>query len=154
MTSLTAVLILAALFLTTYIAVFAIAGLLTAQSGDRLANDVRGNKMSRFLILVPAHNEGEYLRPTLRSLRELDYPQDLFDVVTLADNCTDETAHVAAQEGSGVWERIDPTMRGKGHALAWALRRRDARLYDAIVFVDADTVSSPQSSSSMQPRDQ
>ncbi len=91
------------------------------------------------LLLVPAYNEGEFLRPTLRSLCGLDYPQSRFQVAVIADNCTDNTALVAEEEGCEAWVRVEPQRRGKGHALAWALNRDEIRAFDAIVVVDADT---------------
>jgi cellulose synthase/poly-beta-1,6-N-acetylglucosamine synthase-like glycosyltransferase len=105
---------------------------------------------TRFLVLIPAHNEEALLPATLDSLARLDYPRDLYTVHVVADNCDDRTAEVARAKGSGslavrVHERRDPIARGKGHALRWLLERiRDAgEPHDAILILDADTVVTP-----------
>jgi len=95
----------------------------------------------RFLVLIPAHNEEQLIGSTLKSLRELDYPEDLVAVHVVADNCTDDTAAIVRAFGVEVHEHDDPAHGGKGRALQWLLawlwQRGDA--HDAVVFIDADT---------------
>jgi 1,2-diacylglycerol 3-beta-glucosyltransferase len=103
---------------------------------------------TRFRILVPAHDEERGIASTIRSLQAVDYPRSNFDIVVVADNCTDRTAEVAAAAGAQVIARTDEARRGKG----WALRHAIDRLlvpaagsgpeWDALVVVDADTVVS------------
>jgi cellulose synthase/poly-beta-1,6-N-acetylglucosamine synthase-like glycosyltransferase len=130
------------LFLSAYVLFFAIVGLLTSVSAKTNAAESLETAKTRFLVFVPAHDEGEYLRPTLRSLRALDYPPDHFQIVVIADNCTDDTAVIAEQEGCAVWRRTVPDLRGKGHALTWAFQQVAALPFDAVVVVDADTLAS------------
>ncbi len=52
----------------------------------------------KFAFIVPAHNEELALARTVRSLRAVDYPKSLFDVIVIADNCTDRTAEIAREE--------------------------------------------------------
>ena len=137
-----ALLISIVLFLSAYILFFAIAGLITSASTEESEAERRNAGQTRFLVFIPAHDEGEYLRPTLRSLHALDYPRDKFHIVVIADNCTDNTAEVAAQEGCEAWVRTDAVLRGKGHALTWAFPQVAALPYDAIVVVDGDTLAS------------
>jgi glycosyltransferase involved in cell wall biosynthesis len=94
-------------------------------------------------VVVPAHDEATGIAQTVESLLALDYPHDLFEVVVVADNCTDDTAARARAAGARVLERVDPTLRGKGYALAHAFEAGLASgAVDAIVVVDADTVAS------------
>ncbi len=93
----------------------------------------------RLLFLVPAHDERLLIGHCLTSLLAQDYPPELRHVVVVADNCTDDTAQVAAAYGVEVLERRDATLRGKPFAIAWALERCDLVGHDAIVIVDADT---------------
>jgi hypothetical protein len=97
----------------------------------------------RFKVLVPAHDEAAGLPATLGHLRRLDHPAHLYEVVVIADNCTDATAAVARDAGATVLERDAPDARGKGQALAWALERLTPGTFDAVAVVDADCVSSP-----------
>jgi cellulose synthase/poly-beta-1,6-N-acetylglucosamine synthase-like glycosyltransferase len=100
---------------------------------------------SRLVVLVPAHNEADYIGRCLETLHSQDYPRDLFEVAVIADNCTDATASIAASMGARVLVRDDPEAPGKGPALRWAMDQLLAaqRPPDAVVVVDADTVAAP-----------
>jgi 1,2-diacylglycerol 3-beta-glucosyltransferase len=98
---------------------------------------------TRFHVIVPAHDESAGIADTVQSLRSMDYPHGLFEVVVVADNCTDDTAARARTAGATVLERFDSELRGKGHALAYAFESSLADpTVDAVVVVDADTVVS------------
>lgn len=96
----------------------------------------------RFDFVVPAHNESLGIAATVKSLGEVDYPRELFRVVVVADNCTDDTAAKAREAGATVLERQNQELRGKGYALAHAFERSVAEGADAVVVVDADTLVS------------
>ena len=98
----------------------------------------------RFAILVPAHNEEFSLARTIESLQQIDYPKDRFDVVVIADNCTDATAAIGHRVGAIVYERTNPDLRGKGYALRWMFDILMAKspAYDAFIVIDADSVAS------------
>jgi 1,2-diacylglycerol 3-beta-glucosyltransferase len=98
----------------------------------------------RFDVVVPAHDEAQGIAATVESLLAVDYPRELFRVLVVADNCTDDTAERARAAGASVVVRDEGARRGKGHALAHAFDRilREGRA-DAVVVVDADTVVSP-----------
>ncbi|HKW78673.1 MAG TPA: glycosyltransferase family 2 protein [Candidatus Limnocylindria bacterium] len=99
----------------------------------------------RFAILVPAHDEERVIARALQDLGHLEYPPERYDVLVVADNCTDDTAAVARAHGALVYERHDPASAAKGYALRWLLDRvRTERLaYDAFVVVDADSSVAP-----------
>lgn len=99
----------------------------------------------RIAIVVPAHDEALVLGATLDSLAAQEYPMDRFEIVVVADNCSDETAAIARGRGARVLERTDAAQRGKGWALAWAFARllADPHPADAFVIVDADTFVAP-----------
>ena len=90
----------------------------------------------RVAVLVPAHNESAGLLPTLADIRAQLRGSDL--LVVVADNCTDDTAAVAAATGADVVDRTDPSRRGKGYALAAGLRHLGGDPPDIVVMVDAD----------------
>ncbi len=74
----------------------------------------------------------------------IDYPRSQFDVVVIADNCSDTTATIAGSAGAIVLERTDTTSRGKGYALRWCFDKltQSESKYDAIVVIDADSIAS------------
>lgn len=116
--------------------------LLLAGSRSRPLPGTGAAPTHRLLVLVPAHDEENGLAPTVSALLAQDYPAPLFEVVVVADNCTDRTADVAREAGAQVWERTAPDDRGKGAALAWAVERVLAEgSWDGVVVVDADCVA-------------
>lgn len=98
----------------------------------------------RFAVCIPAHNEEVLLPRLLQSLSCIEYPRELYDIHVVADNCTDRTAEVAANEGATVHERCNLELLGKGYALEWLLARIQGwgLQYDAVVIVDADSTVS------------
>lgn len=114
---------------------------LTILSGEVRA-PAYGTPSVRFAIVVPAHDEQEGIAATVENLLAVEYPKDLFSVVVVADNCSDETAARAERAGARVFLRNDEKLRGKGYALAHAFERLVPEV-EAIVVVDADTVVSP-----------
>lgn len=99
---------------------------------------------TKFLILVPAHNEEDSLPALLESLSQLDYPSSLVSTCVIADNCEDQTAKIALENGATVYIRKNPSLLGKGHALNWGLKQalESGKDFDAVVIVDADTILS------------
>ncbi len=94
---------------------------------------------TRFAIAIPAHNEASVIAATVGRLSGLDYPADLFDIHVVADHCSDNTAALAREAGSGVHERTHGERLGKGAALAWLFERIVDERYDAVVVFDSDT---------------
>jgi cellulose synthase/poly-beta-1,6-N-acetylglucosamine synthase-like glycosyltransferase len=100
--------------------------------------------LPKFTILVPSHNEELGITATVQSLLAIDYPRERFDVLVIADNCSDRTAELARAAGGLVLERNDTSRRGKGFALEYAFEHvaREGTS-DAVAVVDADTSVSP-----------
>jgi cellulose synthase/poly-beta-1,6-N-acetylglucosamine synthase-like glycosyltransferase len=95
-------------------------------------------------MVVPAHNESAVIGRTVRSLIAVDWPAELRRVVVVADNCSDNTAALARNDGAEVLERFSDTERGKGFALAHAYKTIIAEDWaDAVVVIDADTEVTP-----------
>jgi len=90
----------------------------------------------RVAVLVPAHNEGTGLIPTLTDIKAQMNESDR--LVVVADNCTDKTAEIAAATGAEVIVRNDPARRGKAYALAWGLRHLGIDPPDTVIIIDAD----------------
>lgn len=94
---------------------------------------------TRFVVVVPAHDEEGLIAGTVRSILDSDYPVSRIELIVIADNCTDRTAELARANGAVCLERTEPQLRGKPHALDWLISRLDLTKYDALVIVDADT---------------
>jgi 1,2-diacylglycerol 3-beta-glucosyltransferase len=98
---------------------------------------------NRFAILVPAHNEQLLIDTLCRSLLQVEYPRERFEIHIIADNCSDQTAEICRNYPLRVLERFDPEQAGKGQALAWGLRQVDLEKFDAVFIVDADNYVDP-----------
>src|SRR5690242_19826853 len=72
----------------------------------RQATAGTGNRHARFLVLIPAHNEEAGIQSTLESVSNLEYPQDRYRVLAIADRCTDGTAALTRKSGAQCFERI------------------------------------------------
>lgn len=122
-----------------YLTVLGIAAFTTARQ-----TPAAGARTRRFAVLVPAHDEAAVIGRLLSSLRGQRYPAERADIFVVADNCTDATAEIARRAGALVFERTEPILQAKGHALRWLLDRvRAHATYDAYVFFDADSVVGP-----------
>lgn len=87
-------------------------------------------------VLVPAHNESVGILPTLADIKPQLRARD--HLVVVADNCTDDTAAVAAAAGGEVVTRNDLSRKGKGYALAWGLRHLSSAPPNVVIVIDAD----------------
>ncbi|MBH9967975.1 glycosyltransferase [[Bacillus] enclensis] len=99
----------------------------------------------RFLILVPAHNEEKVVGNLVDNLKNLDYPDDLYDIAVIADNCTDKTAAISLSRGAKVIEHHSKPgeLRGKPYGIKYALEvigEDITKKYDAVCFFDADNL--------------
>lgn len=107
--------------------------------------DKKINKKNKFAIVIAAHNEEKVISGSLRSLSNLNYDKDHYDIFVVADNCTDKTAEYAKNEGALVYKRFDSKNKGKGYALEWMFNKifEMNRKYSAVVVLDADNMVSP-----------
>ncbi|MGE3635223.1 MAG: glycosyltransferase family 2 protein [Sandaracinaceae bacterium] len=95
-------------------------------------------------VVVPAHDEEAGIARCVESLLACRFPPGGARILVVADNCSDRTAHRAADAGAEVLVRNDVERRGKGYALELAF---DHLLSDpdveAVLVVDADTRVDP-----------
>ena len=97
--------------------------------------------------MIPAHDEEPVIATVVKSCLELDYPQSLFQVVVIADNCSDRTASLAGRAGARVVERFDDLKKSKGYAIDYLIetlqKSGEIDSTDALVIVDADSTVDP-----------
>ena len=100
-------------------------------------------KENRFMAIIPAHNEAAVVANLIESLKNQNYPKNLYDIYVIADNCTDNTAEVARNAGAIVYERFDESKKTKGYALQWFLAQKieENAPYDAFCVFDADNIA-------------
>lgn len=146
-TALSSLLVVAGIYLSCYVAYWCI--LLATHVFLARRPLVSGAQLTRFAITIPAYNEELLLPRLLASIGKQEYPSERLDVIVVADNCTDRTAHVARQLGAIVVERMDESRRGKGYAIKFALDCIDLDKYDAVLILDADCFIGPNALASL-----
>ena len=98
---------------------------------------------TRFACLVAARNEEAVIGALVESLREQDYPNALYDIFVIPNNCTDNTEAAALTAGAKIFRCFEP-VRCKGDALHEAVAWLLPRGYDAFCVFDADNVADAQ----------
>jgi cellulose synthase/poly-beta-1,6-N-acetylglucosamine synthase-like glycosyltransferase len=97
----------------------------------------------RPVVILPAHNEERVIGRTLSAL--VDETGGHFDILVVADNCSDQTAAIARDFPAKVVERHDQERRGKGFALAYAREHLRADPPPAVIVLDSDCRTDRQS---------
>ena len=98
----------------------------------------------KYAVMIAARNEAPVIKNLLDSIKAQDYGTELVTVFVVADNCTDDTAAIARQNGAVCYERTDPLHRTKGYALQFLVEniRRDYGIdaFDGYFVFDADNL--------------
>jgi hypothetical protein len=105
--------------LSIIVAVFVIE-VISAIALARPDGSLERKHLPRIAVLVPAHNESTKLLPTIADINTQLHAGDR--LLVAADNCSDDTATVAASAGAEVIERRAADRIGKGYALDWGFR--------------------------------
>jgi biofilm PGA synthesis N-glycosyltransferase PgaC len=94
------------------------------------------------IALLPAHNEAFGIEEAVASLHGQTLPPD--EILVVCDNCTDDTAALAAASGARVTATVSNTAKKAG-ALNQALARELSRLEDDdyVLIMDADSLLDP-----------
>lgn len=98
--------------------------------------DIIPSEDTSVAVLIPAHNESSGIIATLNSI--LPQMKSTDRLLVVADNCSDDTAEIAAANGAEVIERHDLENRGKGFALDFGMRHLSQNPLDVLVIIDAD----------------
>lgn len=107
---------------------------------------IKNPDLHNFAVLICARNEAAVIGDLIDSIQCQTYNRDLITVFVLADNCTDNTAEIAANKGAKVYSRFNKELIGKGYALQ-ELRQHITEDYpegfDGYFVFDADNILSP-----------
>lgn len=104
------------------------------------------SRCNQYAVLICARNEEAVIGDLLDSIKAQTYPGALIHPFVMADNCTDNTAAIAAAHGATVYHRTNRALVGKGYALE-ALLNAICNDYpsgfDGYFVFDADNLLSP-----------
>lgn len=97
----------------------------------------------RIAAVIAARNEEAVIGDLVRSLKAQRYPDELFDVYVIPNNCTDDTEQTAKDAGAKILRCAEPVST-KGDALRQAFTQLSGmRRYDAYCVFDADNLVDP-----------
>jgi len=94
--------------------------------------------MKQISIIVPVYNGSETIRSCLEGILNLDYPEELFEIIVVNDGSTDNTVELINMIKSPRI-RIISNDRNRGRAFT---RLRGAResSYDHLLFIDSRVI--------------
>jgi len=104
----------------------------------------RAKKLNKYAVIIAARNERTVIAQLIESIKKQKYPEHLYDVYVIADNCTDDTAEIAENAGAYVFCRENKKLVGKGYALNFGFKKLvecgKFSSYDGFFVFDADNL--------------
>lgn len=98
---------------------------------------------TRFAILIAARNEGKVIKNLITSLQNQDYPNELYTIYVIPNNCTDDTEKVAKEAGASILT-CDIPVKTKGEVLKHIYSKfMGNESVDAFAIFDADNIVDP-----------
>ena len=98
----------------------------------------------KYAILIPGRNEEPVIANLINSIKKQDYPQEYLTIFVCADNCTDNTAKVARDNGAICYEHFNPDERTKGFALKYLFEQIEKdygiESFEGYFIFDADNL--------------
>ena len=116
----------------------------TSLSQRKNKKEPTSENLPKIAIIIPCHNEEEYVVQKINNLKALNYEQGKFDVFFLDGMSTDKTTGIIAGIISDMpyWHLIETGCRGKIHQINYGLSKiKDD--FEIIVSTDMDTMLSP-----------
>lgn len=95
-----------------------------------------------FSIIIPAHNEENYIGDTLKHINSLDYPRGKFETIVVENGSTDATFQEAKAYESDLITIVSLPTRGVSLARNAGSERINPKT-NWVIFLDADTHFAP-----------
>ena len=93
---------------------------------------------TKFALLIAARNEENVIAHIVESLQKQDYPKELYDIIVIPNNCTDDTEGAALRAGARIMHPTGPVST-KGEVLHQIIEVLMGT-YDAYCVFDADNI--------------
>lgn len=101
----------------------------------------QARKKYRYAVLFPAYKEDAVILSSVKSFLKQEYPRDLYDIIVISDQMTEETNQNLKKLGALVI-KVDIPQSTKTNALRSAIQyiENSKKSYDEIVILDADNL--------------
>ena len=97
----------------------------------------------KFAIVIPTRNEENVIGGLIKSLQKQRYPESLYDIYVVPNNCTDHTEEVARNAGAKIIEcKVKVKVKADALSYAFDLLQKEKDV-DAFVVFDADNLVHP-----------
>ena len=97
----------------------------------------------KFAIIIPSRNEEKVIGALIESLKKQLYPEDLYEIYAVPNNCSDDTAGAAKRAGAKVID-VKVPVKVKADALQYTFSLLNKREdIDAYIIFDADNLVHP-----------
>jgi cellulose synthase/poly-beta-1,6-N-acetylglucosamine synthase-like glycosyltransferase len=99
---------------------------------------------NKFAIIIAARNEGRVIGNLISTLKNQDYPKELYEIFVIPNRCVDHTKAAALESGAAVLE-CPLQVNSKGQVLTFALEQlmKSRKDFDAFCVFDADNLVDP-----------
>ncbi len=104
------------------------------------------NELPSLSIIIPAYNEEEYIKKTVESALNFDYPKDKFEVIVIDDGSKDKTYKIARSIKNKLLRVYTKENEGKAKALNFGISLAKG---DFIITMDADTTAEKNAAKEM-----
>lgn len=92
-----------------------------------------------FSIIIPAHNEENYIKETLEGINDLNYPKDKFETIVVENGSTDKTLEVAQSNKGEKMAVYSSAEKGVSFARNFGMEKISPES-NWTIFLDADTI--------------
>lgn len=98
---------------------------------------------NKFAVIIPARNEADVVGHLVKSLKDSNYPEKLYDIYVAVNNTTDNSKEVAKKAGAKVID-VKIKVKSKGEVLNYVFDElKNDKSIDAYIIFDADNIVHP-----------
>lgn len=112
---------------------------------DRMQADPEISRFPEVTFLIPAYNEEEHVAECIRSLLDMNYPEDKLEIIAINDGSEDGTLEEMKKFSDRI-EIMDKPNTGKANSINQALEKVETEL---VACMDADSYAEPDMLKSM-----
>lgn len=127
------------LFIITAFSVFYLFFFALMSLKEDMPKHKQAKKKHKFLVLFPAYKEDIVIINSVEEFLKQDYSKELYDVLVISDQMSEETDNKLIQLGAEVI-KANYENSSKAKALNFAVNDRKDYDYDVIVIMDADNI--------------
>ncbi len=96
---------------------------------------------TKFLVIIPVHNEELQIEDVIKSIRKSNYPQRLIDIIILNDRCSDATVEIAYKNKVKVYNILNKKNTKGAILKSFCSQYKEIiNKFDYLCIADADNI--------------